>query len=90
MRRTQLIALCVIAAFGATSALAADAAGEPPEKNGQATKPKKKKPMKMTEPMASEMKKEGMIKGDVKKAAEQKDAEMMPMMREEEKTMPSR
>jgi hypothetical protein len=90
MFRTQLLALCVIAAFGATSALAADAAGEPPKKNEQAAKPKKKKAMKMTEPIANEMKKEGMIKGDVKKAAEQKDAEMKPMMREEEKTMPSR
>jgi hypothetical protein len=90
MPRTQLIAFCVIAALGATSVPAADAAGEPPEKNGQATKSKKKKPMKMTEPMPGEMKKEGMVKGDVKKAAKQKDAVMTPMMREEEKTMPPR
>src|SRR5205814_6734350 len=37
-------------------------------------------PMKMKEPMAGEMKKEGMAKGDVRKAAEEKEREMKPMM----------
>ena len=89
MRRTPLFAFCLSAAFGATCALAAEPAGEPPKKNAQPAKPKKK-PMKMSEPIANEMKKEGMTRGDVKQAAQKKDAEMKPMMREEEKTMPSR
>jgi hypothetical protein len=41
------------------------------------------KPMKMDEPMHGEMKKKGMKKGDVKKAAERKEREMKPMMEKE-------
>jgi hypothetical protein len=90
MRKTHpLLTLCVIVALGAAGAMAADVAGEPPQKNEQAAKSRNKKPMKMAEPMSGEMKREGMMKGDVKKAAGAKDAEMKPMMREEEKTMPS-
>ena len=43
------------------------------------------KPMKMNEPMAGEMKREGTMKGDMKKAAEKKDREMKDMMQSEEK-----
>ena len=45
-----------------------------------------KKHMKPKEPMAGEMKKPGMMQGDVKKAAEKKDKQMKePMQQEEEK-----
>ena len=56
-----------------------DAAAHPPEKGA--------KPMKMNEPMAGEMKKDSMTKGDVKKAAEKKDRDMKEMMEKEEKAM---
>ena len=46
-----------------------------------------KKPMKMDEPMAGEMKKQGMMKGDMKKAAENKEREMKGEMEKEEKGM---
>ncbi len=39
--------------------------------------------MKMDEPMHGEMKKKGMKKGDVKKAAERKGQEMKPVMEKE-------
>ena len=45
-------------------------------------------PMKMDEPMSGEMKKKGMKKGDVKKAAEEKEREMRSMIEKEEKSMP--
>ena len=41
------------------------------------------KPMKMDEPMGGEMKKKGMKKGDVRKAAERKQREMKPTMEKE-------
>lgn len=44
--------------------------------------------MKMDEPMATGMMKQGMRKGDVKRAAERKAKAMQPMMEEEEKAMP--
>ena len=44
-------------------------------------------PMKMDEPMSGEMKKKGMKKGDVKKAAEKKEREMRDMIENEEKSM---
>ena len=42
------------------------------------------KSMKMDEPMHGQMKKKGMKKGDVKKAAEKKHRDMKPMMEKEE------
>ncbi|WP_040395804.1 hypothetical protein [Aromatoleum toluclasticum] len=48
-----------------------------------------KKKMKMDEPMETGMMKKGMMKGDVKKAADQKDRALQPMMEQEEKTMPA-
>ena len=45
------------------------------------------KPMKMKEPMSGEMKKPGMTKGDVKKAAQKKDRDMKEPMEKEEKAM---
>jgi hypothetical protein len=41
------------------------------------------KPMKMDEPMPTMMKKPGMKKGDVKKAAEKKQRELTPMIEKE-------
>jgi len=41
------------------------------------------KPMKMDDPMPIKMKKQGMKKGDVKKAAEKKEREMKAMMDKE-------
>jgi len=41
------------------------------------------KPMNMNEPMAGEMKKKGMKKGDVKKAAEKHDQQMQKMLEKE-------
>lgn len=43
------------------------------------------KPMKMDDPMAGKMKRTGMKKGDVRKAAEQQDREMREMMEKEAK-----
>jgi len=45
------------------------------------------KPMKMDQPMAGEMKKEGMTKGDVQKAAQKKQHVMKDVMEKEEKAM---
>ena len=46
------------------------------------------KPMKMEEPMPTKMKKPGMKKGDVKKAAEKKQREMTPMIEKESADAP--
>jgi hypothetical protein len=43
--------------------------------------------MNTNEPMQTGMKKEGMMKGDVKKAAAEKQVQMQDMMKKEEKTM---
>jgi len=48
-----------------------------------------KPPMKMDDPMPGEMKKPGMKKGDVKKAADDKQQKMKPMMDKEESAMPA-
>lgn len=50
--------------------------------------PRKEK-MKVNEPMETGMMKEGMTKGDVRKAAEKKDRELQPMMEQEERKMPA-
>lgn len=52
-----------------------------------ATPAKAKKPMKMDQPMPGEMKKEGMRKGDVSKAAAKKQRDMKDVMEKEEKAM---
>ena len=64
MKPLEAIALAAILAAG-TGAWAADAPG---------------KPMKMDEPMHGEMKKKGMKKGDVKKAAKKRESEMKPIL----------
>jgi len=48
-----------------------------------AADPRPGKPMKMDEPMHGEMKKKGMKKGDVKRAAEEKRREMKSAMENE-------
>jgi len=67
MKPLGAIALAAILATG-TGAWGADAPG---------------KPMKMDEPMHGEMKKKGMKKGDVKKAAEKKGRGVRPEMKKE-------
>ena len=67
MKPLQIVAVAAILAAG-TWARAADAPG---------------KPMKMDEPMHGEMKKKGMKKGDVKKAAKKKEREMKPILERE-------
>ena len=67
MKPLEAIALAAILAAG-TGTWAADAPG---------------KPMKMDEPMHGEMKKKGMKKGDVKKAAKKREREMKPILERE-------
>jgi len=67
MKPLEAIALAAILAAG-TGAWGADAPG---------------KPMKMDEPMHGEMKKKGMKKGDVKKAAKKREREMKPILERE-------
>ena len=63
---------------------AADAADRPP------TPPMPEHPgkMKMNEPMSTGMMKKGMMKGDVKRAAEKNTKAMQPMMEQEQAAMP--
>jgi len=63
-------------AFGA---LAEDVRKQAPANESQ--------PMKMDEPMSGEMMKKGMKKGDVKKAAEEKEREMKAKLEKEEQSM---
>ena len=81
--------MTALAAVG-IGALAAEPSSAP-SMNTEATakKPMKvKKRMKMDEPMPIGMKREGMMKGDVNKAAGKKEAEMKPMMEQEQQAMP--
>jgi hypothetical protein len=78
-----VVRYAVAAAIGlalGSSVLAADASS-----GARATE---SEPMKMDEPMSGEMKKKGMKKGDVRKAAEKKEAEMRDMIEKEEESMP--
>ena len=86
-RGVILTGAAAIACLGlAFPALGEDA--QPPKPDAAAHLPEKAaKPMKMNEPMAGEMKKDSMTKGDVKKAAEKKDRDMKEMMEKEEKAM---
>jgi hypothetical protein len=54
---------------------------------GEQSAGKTKNPMRMDQPMSGEMKRETMVKGDVKKAAEKKQQEMKDAMDKEEKAM---
>jgi hypothetical protein len=87
-RRILLAIYCVALAF-ASNVLAAEPPAHPAKKQ-QTVKHAHKKPMPMNEPMQTGMKKEGMMKGDVKKAAAEKQAHMQDMMKDEEKAMPGR
>jgi len=80
-------ALLVIVGFGSNGDAFAD---DSTENAKAATNPpiKAQKPMKMNQPMRGEMKKEGMMKGDVKKAAAKKRKDMKDVMEKEQKTMP--
>jgi hypothetical protein len=72
----SLFLTAALLAFGIASA--ADTPSPPPPK-------KVVKKIKMDEPMAGGMKKPGMMKGDMKSAADQKDRKMDEMMKKEEK-----
>lgn len=77
-------AVCaVVTATGLALGFGALAADKPTV--AQATQ---SEPMKMDEPMSGEMKKKGMKKGDVKKAAEEKEREMRGTIEQEERSMP--
>ena len=82
---TRIAAMALL--FAAWPAIAAEDAPPPKNEAPPAPKAEAKKPMKTNEPMTTEMKKPGMMKGDVKKAAEKKDGEMKGMMEKEEKEM---
>ena len=71
--------LSISGALAADTSQNANAAVVPPIKA--------QKPMKMDEPMPGEMKKEGMMKGDVKAAAAKKQRDMKDVMEQEEKAM---
>ena len=68
-----------------TASLAAAALGLALALSASAAAPAGNAKMKMNEPMAGEMKKEGMKKGDVKEHAQKWDRKMKAMMEEEEK-----
>ena len=79
--RSALAAGAFAAAAGLAPGLDVLAGEEPPRTAASA-------PMKTDEPMAGEMKKPGMTKGDMKKAAEKKERDMKGMIEKEEKSMP--
>ena len=91
--RPAMLTAAAVAAACLGYLLPAQAEDAPPPKPDTPAQPpaqapaKASKPMKMNQPMAGEMKKDGTMKGDVKKAAEEKDREMKPMMEKEEKSM---
>ena len=90
MSRATRHSLTVV--FGLCLAAASAWAADEPAKAGTAEAPARPKPvvkknMKMREPMAGEMKKDGMMKGDVKKDADKKEKEMKGEMEQEEKSM---
>jgi hypothetical protein len=76
-----------IACLGLALAGAADVTPPASDTPAPPAKVKAKKPMKMDQPMAGEMKKEGMTKGDMKKAADKKQRDMDDAMRKDEQAM---
>lgn len=85
MKRTLLCALtCVL--FAADHALSQPAPPSPDAKASPAHtgKKKAKKPMRMNEPMPTGMAKKGMMEGDVRKHALEKDAVMRELMKKDE------
>ena len=76
-----------IACLGLALVHAADTAIPANDAPAPPAKVKVKKPMKMDQPMAGEMKKEGMMKGDMKKAADKKQRDMEDAMRKDEQAM---
>lgn len=95
--KSALLAACCL-----STCLAADAAPPPADPApvvapGEVTpatarkkmKMKTQKPMRMDEPMKRPMAKDGMMMGDVKANAAKKDAAIVAMIREQEKTMPA-
>lgn len=91
-RSGYLKRLAATGALGAITALVSTPGVLADETTPNATSPaatpaKAKKPMKMDQPMPGEMKKEGMLKGDVSKAAAKKQRDMQEVMEKEEKAM---
>ena len=83
MRRPKPLAFCRIATAAATMTFAM------PFATIAAADTTAKPPMKMDEAMPGEMKKPGMKKGDVKKAGDDKQQKMKPMMEKEEQATPA-
>ena len=67
--------------------LAAIALAVEPPPPGDGARPAVK--MKMDEPMSTGMMKQGMKKGDVKKAAERRKKKMAPKLEQEQQSMPA-
>ena len=76
--RRVLLVIATACAFVLSTAIGGLAADTPTADTA------KSKPMNMDEPMAGGMKKEGMKKGDVKKAAEKKDRKMRRIIEKEQ------
>jgi hypothetical protein len=90
-RNGFLIRVAVVGALSALVSLGSisDASADDSAQNTSAASiPQVHKPMKMNQPMRGEMKKEGMMKGDVKKAAAKKQKDMKDVMEKEQKAMP--
>ena len=82
--RIWVFAICsglmTYAAAGDVMPSAGDAAVQPSEQVKQS--------LNMDEPMQGGMKRKGMLKGDVKAAAQKKDKKMQEMLEKEEQSMP--
>ena len=87
LRRILTATLAAVLAASPVVSRAADDTPAPKDAPPAKAPAEATKPMKMKEPMAGGMKKDGMVKGDMKKAAEKKDRDMKPMMEKEEKDM---
>ena len=79
----NLIPALPAAALLACLALAAQAAGQPPD-----AQPAQKESMRVDQPMTTGMMKKGMKQGDVKRKATKQAKKMQPAMEREEKSMP--
>lgn len=85
-RRVTFRCAMIFAAIMAWPSCGIAAEASPGPERSEPSKPAAQptKPMKEDEPMAGEMKKKGMKKGDVKQWAEKHDEKMREMMKNEE------
>lgn len=83
MLRATAAAIGLLASLAAGSAVAAANADQ-----AAGGKPPPRKAIRMNDPMTTGMMKPGMIKGEVKRAAERKAKDMQPAVAREEQSMP--